>query len=335
MATGIKRLRKIQFGPEATAGTAVAATLKWRGPGIRPEALNVIEFVEEDVGRFGGANRSAEVSREAQLALPDTALTFEQLPIILQCGIEAQQTGVADGAGTGLIYTFDFPLLLASTIKTWTVEGGNNEDCADMEYAFCEEFLIKGSPKQNVVMGGLLRGRQFTPGQSFAALTVTAVDEAPFNKSKLYLDAAGGSMGGTQVDGAFLGFTVNVMTGLKAVFSGDGELYFYIHEQVGWEITADIVFKHTADADTEHVNWLAQTARLLEITLEGAALTTAGAYTYKTVRIQLPGKWQKFAVLGEQDGVDILTGTFRAAYDPTASLGPTIVVVNETASYWA
>ena len=145
-----------------------------------------------------------------------------------------------------------------------------------MEYTFCEEFSIKGSPSQNVVMGGLLRGRQFTPGQSFAALTASAVDEAPFNLSKLYLDAAGGTMGSTQLSGVFLGLTVNVKTGLVPVDSGDGNLYFYIHEQIGWEITADVVFKHTSDADTEHANWLAETARLLEIKLEGADLTTPG-----------------------------------------------------------
>ena len=116
MATGIKRLRKIQFGPEATAGTAVAATIKWRGPGVGIEALDEIEFVEEDIGRVGGANRSAKVSKKAQLALPDTALTFEQLPLLCQMGVEAQQSGVADGAGSGMIYTFDFPLTSANTI---------------------------------------------------------------------------------------------------------------------------------------------------------------------------------------------------------------------------
>ena len=336
MATGIKRLRHIQLVPEATAGTPLAATEKWRGEGTGPEILDDIQFVEEDIGRFGGANRSVKVSTGAQIALAATPLTFEQFPLLCQMGIVADQTGVADGGGSGLIYTFDFPLTAASTIKTYTAEAGNNEECWDVEYCFCPEFTVTGGPNAAVMMSGLLRGRQATPAQSFADISVAAVDEAVFNLSTLQLDAIGGTMGTTNVAGDFLGFTINVNTGLIPVTTGDGQLYFYNVEQLGWEITADVVFKHTAGTDTEHAIWLAQTARLLEIKLEGPALGTAGTdYTYKTVQFQLPGKWQTFTPLSDQDGVDIMTGTFRAAYDPTADLGPKILVVNEKANYWA
>lgn len=340
MATGIKRLRTIQLGDESTAGTAVAADAIWRGEGAGPEILDEIVFVEEDTGTFGGSNRSAKLSVGAQIALAATPLTFEQFPLLCQMGIEAQQTGVADGAGSGLIYTFDLPLTSANTMRTYTVEAGNNEECWDIEYCFCPEFSVMGGPSAAVTMSGLLRGRQATPGQSFASLTVSAVSEAVFNLSKLYLDDADGTMGNTNVAGSFMGFTLNVNTGLIPVTSGDGQLYFYNVEQVGWvgNITCDIVFKHVAGTDTEHANWLAQTARFLEVKLEGPALGTAGTdYTKKTVQFQLPGKWQSFAVLSDIDGVDILTGTFRVAKDttPDPDLGPKIVVVNETANYWA
>lgn len=341
MATGITKLRKIQLGDESEAGTAVAADTIWRGVGAGIETLDDIQFPEEDTGTFGGSNRSVQVSQGAQIALAATPLTFEQFPLLCQMGIEAQQTGVADvnGTPTGKIYTFDFPLTAANTIRTYTVEAGNNEDCSDMEYAFCPEFTVTGGPNAAVMMSAILRGRKSTPSQSFASLTVSAVDEAVFNLSKLYLDAADGTMGSTNVAGSFMGFTLNVNTGLIPVTTGDGQLYFYNVEQVGWvgNITCDVVFKHVAGTDTEHANWLAQTARFLEIKLEGPNLSTAGAYTKKTVKFQLPGKWQTFAVLSDVDGVDVLTGTFRVAKDttPDPDLGPKIVVVNETANYWS
>lgn len=339
MATGIKRLRIIQLGDESEAGTAVAADTIWRGEGAGIETLDEIVFIEEDTGTLGGSNRSVKVSQGAQITLAATPLTFEQFPLLCQMGIEAQQTGSADGDGSGKIYTFDFPLASANTMRTYTVEAGNNQDCSDMEYAFCPEFTIAGGPKVAVTMAGLLRGRKATPGQSFTSLAVSAVDEAVFGLSKLYIDDADGTMGATQVEGSFMGFTLNANTGLIPVFSGDGQLYFYNVEQVGWtgNITCDVVFKHIDGADTEHANWLAQTARFLEVKLEGPALATAGTdYSKKTVRLQLPGKWQSFAVLSDIDGVDILTGTFRAAKDttPDPDLGPKIVVVNETSSYW-
>lgn len=336
MATGIKQLRKIYLGDEDPAGTAVDADTVWRGVGAGPEILDDIQFVEEDTGTFGGENRTVKVSQGAQIALAATPLTFEQFPLLCQMGIEAQQTGVADGAGTGKIYTFDFPLTSANTMRTYTVEAGNNEECWDVEYCFCPEFTVTGGPSAAVTMAGLLRGRKAAPGQSFTSLNVAAVDEAVFNLSTLQLDAVGGTMGGTNVPGILLGYTVNVRTGLIPMFTGDGQLYFYNTEQAGWEITADVVFKHIAGADTEHVNWLAQTARLLEIKVEGPLLTTAGTdYTKKTVRFQLPGKWKTFAPLSDMDGVDIMTGTFRAAYDRTALLGPKVVVVNQEANYWS
>lgn len=320
---------------EGTPGSAVAADTIWRGTGAGPEILDDIQFVEEDTGTFGGQNRSVKVSTGAQIALAATPLTFEQFPLLCQMGIVADQTPVADGAGSGEIYTFDFPLTSANTIRTYTVEAGNNEECWDIEYCFCPEFSVTGGTNAAVMMSGLLRGRQATPGQSFTSLSVAAVDEAVFNLSTLQLDAIGGTMGTTNIAGNFLGFTINVNTGLIPVTTGDGQLYFYNVEQPGWEITADVVFKHITSTDTEHAIWLAQTARLLEIKLEGAALGTAGTdYTLKTVLFQLPGKWQTFTPLSDQDGVDIMTGTFRAAYDPTATLGPKIVVVNETGSYW-
>jgi hypothetical protein len=339
MATGIKKLRKVQFGPEETPGSPVAATIKWRGPGVGVEPLDVIEFVEEDIGRFGDANRTVKLSAGAQLSIPDTLLTFEQFGLLCQMAIESQQTGVQDGTtGSGYIYTFDFPLTSANTIKTWTVEAGNNEECADMEYVFCMEFGVRGTQDEGVMLSGSLRGRQYTAGQSFASLSAPSVDSAVFNLSKLYIDAVGGTMGNTQQEGVFLGFNISVKTGLQPVVSGDGNLYFYTHEQVGWEISVDVVFKHTGGgaAETEHANWLAQTARLLEIKLEGAGITQGdGDYAKKTVRFQLPGKWQKFAALEDRNGVDILTGTFVSKYDPTASLGPKILVVHEDTSYWS
>lgn len=336
MATGIKRLRKIQLGDESTAGTAVAADTVWRGEGAGPEILDDIQFVNEDIGRFGGANRTVKLSVGAQLPLAATPLTFEQFPLLCQMGVEAQQTGVADGGGSGLVYTFDFPLTSANTMRTYTAEAGNNEECWDLEYCFCPEFSVTGGTNAAVMMSALLRGRQATPGQSFTSLSVAAVDEALFNPSTLQLDAAGGTMGNTNVAGSLWGYTINVNTGLVAVTTGDGQLYFYNVEQAGWEITVDVVFKHVAGTDTEHANWLAQTARLLEIKLEGPDLGTAGTdYSKKTVQFQLPGKWLTFTPLSDVDGVDIMTGTFHAKYDETASLGPKIIVVNETANYWA
>jgi hypothetical protein len=65
---------------------------------------------------------------------------------------------------------------------------------------------------------------------------------------------------------------------------------------------------------------------------QGAALTTAGTYTYKTFIIDLVGKWQSFSTIDEQDGNDVVTGTFKGAYNSTAGLFGRFIVVNENSS---
>ena len=328
MAYGIKKLRACQIGAETTAGTAVPATVIWRGPGAGVQALDDIVFVEEDIANLGGANRTIKLSSGAQLALPETVLTFEQFCYLLEMGVETA-TPAADGAGTGYVYTYDFPLTSANTIKTYTVEAGDNQKAHEMEYSFCPEFTVSGNAAEGVMMRGTLRGRQRTVTTFTASLSAPSVSGAAFQLSTLYIDAVSGSMGGTQASSIFLGFTLSVNTGLVPVYTGDGQLYFTLDSQVGWEITADVAFRHIDVANTEEAAWLAQTARLLEIKLEGPDLTTAGTYSKKTVRFQLPGKWQSFTALEDKDGNDILTGTFKSVRDPTAALGPIIVVVNE------
>ncbi len=50
MATGIKKLQKIQIGKEVSSGTPVAATALWRGKGNMLDDQRVINKIEENVG---------------------------------------------------------------------------------------------------------------------------------------------------------------------------------------------------------------------------------------------------------------------------------------------
>jgi len=94
-----------------------------------------------------------------------------------------------------------------------------------------------------------------------------------------------------------------------------------------------VTFEHDATSAAEKVAWRAGTTRQLRLRWLGTALTTAGSgYTYKTLIVDMAGKWEKFDKLAEQDGNDIVTGTFRARYNSTAALFCELVVVNELAS---
>lgn len=325
---GVKALRKIQGGKETTKGTAVAATFLWRGNGTL-EDQRELTHVDEDIGYLSGVDRTYTGKYLAVLEMEEIEATFEQLPYILEGGVIAE-TPAQDGAGSGYIYEYPFPTTAANTIRTYTLEGGDDQQAREAEYAFVSDFTISGASGGSVMMGAKWSARQVANTTFTAAIAVPSVEEILFQKSKLYLDAASGTVGTTQITEAFLGFSLNVNTGIIPVFTGDGNLYFTFDKQAGPEITCEVTFEHDGTATAEITNFENETARLMRIEIEGSAFTTAGTdYTYKTLRLDLAGKWDSFSKIGEQDGNDIVTGTLRARYNSTAALFAEITVAND------
>lgn len=327
---GIKSLRKVQLGREGTAGTEVAATAIWRGEGTI-EDRSEVKFAQEDIGYLSGVDRTYMPKALGAINFPDTPATFEQLLHILEAGVKTA-TPVADGVGTGKIYTYTFPTTAANTIKTYTIEGGDNQQEEQMLYSFVEKFTLKGKASEALMMGADWLGRQVAIGTFTGSLAVPTVEEILFSKGKIYIDAASGTIGTTQKTNTLLGAELSVKTGWIPVWTADGAIYFSFNKSVAPEILMTVTFEHDGTGVAEVAAFKAQTARLIRLKIEGSALGTPGAYTYKTLMIDLAGKWEKFGKIDEQNGNDIVTGSFRARYNSTASKFAEIVVVNELAA---
>ena len=325
---GIKALRKIQVGVETTAGTAVAATSIWRGMGTI-EDTRTTTFVEEDIGILGGADRSYVPMLGASLSLASTPATFEQLPVICEMAI-LTATPTQDGSGSGYLYQYTEATTAAPTIKTRTIEGGDNEAVEEMEYCYVESLTIDGSAGEACNMSAEVRGRQVSTSAFTTTATLPTVEEIKASKGKLYIDAIDGTIGSTQISNTLLKFTLNWATGLIAVPTLDGNLYFTFVKKTAPEITLDLTFEHDSSSVAQKAAWRAETPKLVRLQFEGTTLTTAGtSYTYKTLNIDLAGKWDTFSALGDQDGNNIVTGTFRARYNSTAAFFAELLIVNE------
>ena len=312
---------------ETTAGTAVAATAIWRGKGLIEDQREV-RFPEEDVGYLSLVDRSYTPAYAAVLAMDEIEATFEQLPYILTAGVKAVTSGSADGTGSGYVYTYTFPTTTANTVSTFTIEAGDNQEVEEMEYAFVESFKLSGAMGEAVMMSAEWRGRQATLSSFTGALSVPTVEEILASKTKLYIDAISGTIGTTQKTGTLLSWALNVTTGMQAYTTADGALYFTANKQVGPEVTLELVFEFDGTSTAEKVIWRAGTARLIRLEVQGTALTTAGTFSYKTLRIDLAGKWEKFNKIDEQDGNDFIAATFRSRYDSTSASFAEIKVVN-------
>ncbi len=326
---GIKALRKLQLGREVTAGTAVAATTLWRGMGTIEDQRKVV-FPPEDVGLVVATDRSYVAQLKAELAMEPVEATFEQLPHIFEAGIKLIGTGAADGVGTDKIYDYTLPEASKNTIKTYTIEGGDDQEAEEMEYSFVKDFTLTGAPGEALKMSANWVGRQVSLSTFTGAIAIPTVEEILFSKGKLYVDAVGGVYGTTLKSSTFLGMSLKGKTGWVAKFTADGSLFFTFAKLTRPEITVDITFEHDATGAAGKVDWRAQTARKIQMKWEGSAVATPGTtYTYKTLIVNLAGKWSKFTKLGESDGNDILTGTFVAGYNATAADIGEIIVVNE------
>ena len=293
---GVRALRKIQCGVEATAGTAVPATTYWRGVGAI-EDTQEMKFTEEDIGYLSGVDRSYVPALGAKITFADTPATFEQLPYILAAGVKNVVTGSADGTGSGKIYTYTFPTTAANTIKTYTIEGGDDQQEEEMEYSFVEAFKLSGKPGEALMMSADWIGRQVTASTFTGSLSLPTVEEILFSKGLLYIDAIAGTIGTTLKSNTLLGADLSVKTGWKAVRAADGQLYFSFIKSTPPEVILAITFEHDSTATAEKAFWRAQTARLIRLKITGTTLTTAGTtYTAKTLLIDLAGKWEKFDV---------------------------------------
>ena len=138
---GIKGLRKLLMGLETTAGTAVAADTIWHGTGLIEDQREVI-YPDEDIGYLSGKDRNYIPKLGAAVVMDSTPATFEGLPIILCAGVKNVVTGVTDTGGSGKVYTYTFPTTAANSIKTWTIEAGDDQQAEEVEYAFVESFEI-------------------------------------------------------------------------------------------------------------------------------------------------------------------------------------------------
>jgi hypothetical protein len=118
---GIKDFRKFQLGREVkhggAAGTAVAATALMRGPWVGVDDTPVT-FPPDPIGYQVESDRSYIPYVLGSIKQGPEPATFEQLPLTLAAAIRAVEVGQADGAGSGKIYHYPWPLTDASVEKT-------------------------------------------------------------------------------------------------------------------------------------------------------------------------------------------------------------------------
>ncbi len=339
MTYGIKALRQIQMSREVSTSQGSPSTdfTVWRGLGTLEDTRETT-FVEEDIGVFGGVDRTYVAKTGAQINIESTPATFEQLPHILDAAVKLA-TPTTD-ASSAQIRTYAFPIstsdaVSSTDLQTYSFKVGDNNEVEQAGFGYVSEFTLSGSAGEALMMEAVYQTREATTdNDGFATVSIPDVEEILFSKGKLYIDEPGGTMGATQKSNTLLSAELKVTTGWMGINTGDGRTDFSFIKQVQPEIILTVTFEHDGTAAAEKSAWRTGTARQVRLTFEGDALgtTDAGApYDKKTLVISLAGKWEKFDPMEDQDGDNVVTGTFRARYNATCAKFAEIVVVNELA----
>ncbi len=122
---GVKDFQKFQIGPEVkntgAPGTAVAATWLCRGTWIGSHDSSRVH-PDENLGRIMPGTRTIQPSIKDGVGQGPDPLTFEELPYLLNAAIRSLKSGIKDGAGTGYIRRYDWPIAPSSIeIKAITI----------------------------------------------------------------------------------------------------------------------------------------------------------------------------------------------------------------------
>jgi len=331
---GIKSLRQIQMSRESAIRTPTTDYTVWRGTGTLQDQ-RVVVFPDEDVGIFGGTDRQYVPQKMGELVMEDTPATYEQIGHIFDAGLY-EATPVADGGGSGYVRTYTMPqastdIKQSTDLQTYGFKGGDNVDVEYAKGSFVRSFSLSGNSGEAVNVTATWETCEVASDtDGFETATTPSVEEILFSKAELYIDDSTDTIGTTQIDGAFISMDLSVTTGWKSIFSADGSLEYSGLKQVMPEIMLNVTFEHTAaGVVAEKAAWRAGTSRLIRIQAEGSALETSGSYDYNTLIFDLAGKWESFEAIGDEDGDDIVTGTFRCRYNSDAAKFFEAVLVNE------
>jgi len=356
MTQGRKALRSIRFRREATPGVQVSPKFLWRGNGETIKDEREVVNPEEQVGIFGGTDRTYIPKLLATMELAETDANYEQIwDLFLMLGIgtiTAVQGSVISTGGSAAIHYGAIPGSLVPPTISYTTEAGDNIEAQVMPYTLATEVTLTFAAGEAVKVSASLVGRFGTRTNavgSFSSVgTLTRVETILASNGTVYLDpgTTGAVFGGGSVTGGnILGGEVTFTSGWEPKYWVDGGVLFpgtFVY--TGCEITGNLIFEHqvsgtfgAAGSAGQIEKWRNQNPQLMRLNWPGGTITGGSAIgSFQLFRLDLPIKWTTLNEYGDQNGNAIVTGNFMSKYNelvPTAGRGSITIVTDGTSNF--
>jgi len=346
---GVKELRQMRLKAETSPGSQSSPRFLWRGPVEGIDDQREVTIAEENVGIFGGTDRSYTAKLMAELPIPETEATYEQLPdLFMMCGFGTSgggnRAGSAQGAsGSTVVFTLPIPASTTPITYSCTAEVGDdnptgaNHNAEVVTYALCKELTLTFEGGAAMKVEATLFGRSGTPtnamgSYSVAGLgTLVTVEEILSGNGTVYLSPTTSVFSSNKVTpGNILAGNIKFTPAWTPKFSVDaGRLDFATAVFTGCEIEGELTIEHQisgtfgASGSLGQVEkWRQEQTQLMRIDVPGGAIAEGTTFLNKLLRLDLPIKFDKVAPLDDQDGNDIRVFSFHSRYNEgTAAAG--------------
>lgn len=329
MGTNEVILLRAQAGIESTRGTNVAATRKVYAQ-ISPSYTRALLDFMDTSGTYQGRRRAAYGRAKVGFTALDLA-TFEDLPWWMQLGLKGGVAGVGDsGSPEAFVYTFN-PTISSDDLSSITLEHGETNNDYETAQVMMNSFTLRmdsdNDSEPTWMLDAELIGRDWATTSFTAALSDRSTETIDARGTKIYIDAAGGTMGTTQLSGALISASITVNNNIHfKAFAEDVE-YVAANKVGRQQQTLDAQFTFEFENDTEFANYRATAGpvqRLIRLEKEGSTIHTT---VKKRFRFDMYGYWNSWS-RGDREGNLTATFGFAGFYDATASKTFQMEIVN-------
>jgi hypothetical protein len=322
----LKALRIVQWGVEATHGTAVPATSR--------VAVEMIDWGDDDEVLFTPKVMNGLMIRDVGTPVPvkhgtrfsvgDQPMIWEQVPHWLSMAINGDITPTGGTGGNPFEWDFVRDPTALPTPDTFTFErrfdnGSGATIDQSMAYALLSKIGFKYASGEPVRMNAEGFARKFTAmgGGITAALTLPDFLIAPSSLMEIWLDDEWGDLGDTRLANQVIGWSLDFPTGFYPLMSLDGrtDLDFTTHKMDPEQVTLDL--KMTVLCDPTFYAAEQAAAAAGDIRAVRASITDAA--NDRLLRFDMLVRHTKPSLfkIGEDSGQDILELQFAGASDGT------------------
>lgn len=339
ITTGNTIYRQAQIGKETTAGSAVTPTyvmLDGKMSGFKEN--RTIRMPQEDNGLLARNSRAYTAAVQATGSW-DAEVSYEDIMIWLAGGIKGGVSPTTASSVSTWVYTPSMSAPNAPT--TYTIIYGDNVEAEKANYVVPTELNISGAIDEPWKLKASLVGQTISSPASFAAISPTAPGSSPeialMNKSKIYIDAYGGTVGTTQLTGTLISFDWKLTTGFVPDKTADNALGFtkIVQDKSTRKLTLDLVaeFQKTDTSDkgilNEKSHWKNNVPRIIRIETIGSAVGASN----KAIKLDTYVLYTDVSALEERNGISTVRIQAEAAYNSTATTDMKVTVINGVSAF--